>query len=216
MPKKPPARSAKTSRARSPAKAANANVGAAAPVKRAARRPTPETEPPLAEAPIAAPAPAADGRGAPARLQPSVAQPCADDRGRRQAARRLFQAARKRRFRSARRRRRPHGGDARPDRRILPLRRPAGARRPGRVVAPVSRLVGLDLASAAGRGRRAGRRAGPRRQALRPSRMARQPLFRLPQAGLCADDPLGQGSRRARRRARSGDAPTRRSSTCGN
>ena len=59
MPKKPPARSAKTSRARSPAKAANANVGPAAPVKRAARRPTPETEPPLAEAPIAAPAPAA-------------------------------------------------------------------------------------------------------------------------------------------------------------
>jgi len=59
MPKKPPARSAKTSRARSPAKAANANVGPAAPVKRAARRPTPETEPPPAKAPIAAPAPAA-------------------------------------------------------------------------------------------------------------------------------------------------------------
>ena len=146
-------------------------------------------------------------RSAPARLQPAVAQSGATDRRRRQGARRLFQAARKRRFRPARRRHRPHGGDARPDRRILPLRRPAGARRPGRAVAPVSRFVGLDLAPAAGRGRGAGRRAGPRRQALRPSRMARQSLFRLPQAGLCADDPLGQGSRRARRRARPGDAP---------
>ena len=35
-------------------------------------------------------------------------------------------------------------------------------------VAPVSRFVGLDLAPAAGRGGGAGRRARPRRQALRP------------------------------------------------
>ena len=60
------------------------------------------------------------------------------------------------------------------------------------LVAPVSRFVGLDLAPAAGRGGGAGRRARPRRQALRRSRMARKSLFRLPQAGLCADDALGR------------------------
>ena len=65
-------------------------------------------------------------------------------------------------FGHARRRLRPHGGDARPGRRILPLRRPAGARRPGRAVAPVSRFVGVDPAPAAGRG-------APRR-APRPTR----------------------------------------------
>jgi polyhydroxyalkanoate synthase len=57
MPNKPPARPAKPSRARSPAKAANTDARPAAPVKRAARRPTSKMEPPLAEAAVAAPAP---------------------------------------------------------------------------------------------------------------------------------------------------------------
>ena len=93
----------------------------------------------------------------------------------------------------------------------IPQRAFAGA---NGAVQAIRRSLGLDPAAPPGRTGAAGRRARPRRQALRRSRVARQSLFRFHQAGLCADDALGRRSRQARRRSRSARRARRRSSTC--
>ena len=91
---------------------------------------------------------------------------------------------------------------ARPGRRILLFRPPPGGRSAERAVDPVRQSLGGDPAPVQRRTRPDDRRARCQRQALRRSRMARESLLRLPQAGLCADDALGRRSHQARRRNR--------------
>ena len=88
------------------------------------------------------------------------------------------------------------------------------ARGAGGAVHAIHRPVGGDAARLQRRGGAPIVAPDAGRQALRRSRMASQPLFRLSRAGLCDDDALGQRSRQARRRRSIRTRATRRSSIC--
>ncbi len=138
------------------------------------------------------------------RYRSAVAQCRAPDRGRRQGARRLSQAARRRQDQERNRRRyrrhrsrpsarSPNTGSPTP---------PAPPRCRSRLGRSLSRSVGERRQAAQRRAGRAGDRARPARQALRRSGMVAEPVLRFPQAGLSAHHQLGRIPGQERRRHR--------------
>ena len=140
----------------------------------------------------------------------SRAQPRSRRRGGGQGGVGLSQAARGRQG-LVRLRRQPRRRHQVPDqgRRVLARRPGTDAR--GRTPALVGLLRPLVLVDEAddGRAGEARRRGRPARQALRRSRLEREPVLRLHQAGLPDHQPLGGRPHRARRRA-STRTPARR------